>query len=205
MGEARPKTRIQRANEAKILEAALAVFSAEGFRAATLDGIAAEAGMSKQNLLYYFPSKDEVYRRVLDRTLETWLEPLRALRADGDPVTELRAYVLRKLEMARDFPRESRLYANEILRGGALVHDIMAGPLRALVNEKAEAIRGWVRAGRLAPVDPHHLIFAIWATTQHYADFDAQIRAVLGHGDEGRFHDAARFLDTLFFRGLIPR
>lgn len=205
MGEPRPKTRIQRANEAKILEAALAVFSAEGFRAATLDGIAAEAGMSKQNLLYYFPSKDSVYRRVLDRTLENWLEPLRALRADGDPVTELRAYVLRKLEMARDFPRESRLYANEILRGGALVQDIMAGPLRALVNEKAEAIRGWVRAGRLAPVDPHHLIFAIWATTQHYADFDAQIRAVLGHGDEGRFHDAARFLDTLFFRGLIPR
>ncbi|HEU0221448.1 MAG TPA: TetR family transcriptional regulator C-terminal domain-containing protein [Paracoccaceae bacterium] len=202
---AREKTRIQQANEAKILAAALEVFSREGFRAATLDQIAAEAGMSKPNLLYYFRSKEEVYRAVLDRTLDTWLEPLRGIRAEGDPIQEIRAYIQRKLEMSRDFPRESRLYANEILRGGTVIQEEMTGLLRDLVEEKAGLIRGWIREGRLAPVDPRHLIFAIWATTQHYADFDAQIRAVLGDDGEGRFRDAARFLDTLFFEGLRPR
>ena len=44
-------------------------------------------------------------------------------------------------------------------------------------------IRGWIAAGRIAEVDPHHLIFSIWALTQHYADFDVQVRAVLGDAD----------------------
>ena len=61
--------------------------------------------------------------------------------------------------------------------------------------------------GRLAPVDPRHLLFAIWATTQHYADFDVQVRAVLGRdfSGEGRFDDAARLLDQLFLTGLAPK
>ena len=66
-------------------------------------------------------------------------------------------------------------------------------------------LRGWMAAGRIARTDPYHPIFAIWATTQHYADFDVQVRAVLGTDDEGRLHDAADFLDTLFFKGLEPR
>jgi TetR/AcrR family transcriptional regulator len=146
-----------------------------------------------------------VYRAVLDATLDTWLEPLRALRADGDPVAEIRGYIRRKIEMARDLPWESRLYANEVLRGGHLIREEMAGPLRDLVEEKATVIRGWIAEGKLAPHDPVHLIFAIWATTQHYADFDPQVRAVLGRDDPGRFDDAAAFLETLFFRGLVPR
>jgi TetR/AcrR family transcriptional regulator len=61
--------------------------------------------------------------------------------------------------------------------------------------------------GRLARTDPYHLIFSIWATTQHYADFDAQVRVVLGRTGEGdgRFEDAARYLDHLFVDGLRPR
>jgi TetR/AcrR family transcriptional regulator len=204
-GQPRRRTRIQRENKARILAAALAVFARDGFRGATIDAIAAEAGLSKPNLLYYFRSKEEVYRAVLDRTLETWLEPLRSLRADGEPLAEIRAYVRRKLEMARDLPCESRLFASEILRGGTLLREEMEGPLRALVAEKAAVIEGWIGEGRLAPHDPRHLIFAIWATTQHYADFDVQVRAVLGGDDPGRFDDAADFLDGLFVRGLTPR
>ena len=94
--------------------------------------------------------------------------------------------------MARDLPRESRLFANEMLQGAPHIADALAGPLRALVDEKAAAIRAWARAGRIAPVDPHHLIFSIWAATQHYADFDVQVRAVLGRDDARRFDDAAR-------------
>jgi TetR/AcrR family transcriptional regulator len=200
---ARP-TRNQRAKTEAILDAALDVFSTQGFRGATLDAIAEAAGLSKPNLLYYFASKEEVYGRLLGGLLETWLEPLRGLDPAGEPLAEIRAYIRRKLEMARDYPRESRLFANEVLQGAPRIGPTLTGPLKALVDEKAALIREWARSGRLAPVDPHHLIFSIWAVTQHYADFDAQVRAVLGHDGEGRFHDAERFLAHLYTRGLAP-
>ncbi|MFN3261955.1 MAG: TetR family transcriptional regulator C-terminal domain-containing protein [Pikeienuella sp.] len=200
-----PRTRIQAENRARIAAAALDIFSAEGFRGATVDAIAERAGMSKPNLLYYFPTKDAIYREVLERLLEDWLAPLRALDEAGDPVQEIAAYLDRKIEMARDFPAESRLFANEMLRGAPNMIDVLEGDLRALVREKAQVIRAWSAAGKIAKVDPYHLIFAIWATTQHYADYDVQVRAVLGDDGEGRFHDGAAFLRRLFLNGLRPR
>jgi TetR/AcrR family transcriptional regulator len=197
-------TRIQRAKTEAILEAALEVFSTHGFRGATLDQVAEAAGLSKPNLLYYFASKEEIHRVLLERLLDAWLEPLRRIDPAGDPLAEIDAYVRRKLEMSRDFPRESRLFANEVLQGAPRIAEALAGPLRALVDEKAAAIRAWAAQGRIAPVDPHHLIFSIWAVTQHYADFDAQLRAVLGTADGARFEDAARFLSGLYARGLAP-
>ena len=142
----------------------------------------------------------------MQRLLDTWLAPLRELDDIGDPMSELRGYIRRKLEMARDFPRESRLFANEILQGAPRIRPILEGEMKVLVDEKAQVIRSWMRAGRIARTDPYHLIFSIWATTQHYADFDVQVRAVLGpaRGGEGRFEDAARYLEHLFMDGLLP-
>jgi len=203
----RRRTRIQQEKRELILEAALEVFSAHGFRGSTIDQIAEAAGMSKPNLLYYFRRKEDIHRTLIQRLLETWLAPLRELDDIGDPLTELRSYIRRKLEMARDFPRESRLFANEILQGAPRIMPMLEEDLRALVDEKAQVIRGWMRAGKIARTDPYHLIFSIWATTQHYADFDVQVRAVLGpdRGGDGRFEDAARFLEQLFIDGLSPK
>lgn len=102
------RTRIQEEKEEVILQAALDVFSMRGFRGSTIDQIAEVAGMSKPNLLYYFRTKEAMHRLLMDRLLETWLEPLRAFDAEGDPQEEIRSYIRRKLEMARDFPRESQ-------------------------------------------------------------------------------------------------
>jgi TetR/AcrR family transcriptional regulator len=203
----RPRTRIQIEKRELILEAALDVFSAHGFRGATIDQIAETAGMSKPNLLYYFRSKEEIHTSLMQRLLETWLAPLRELDDVGDPMSELRSYIRRKLEMARDYPRESRLFANEILQGAPRILPMIEGELKSLVDEKAQVIKGWMRAGKIARTDPWHLIFSIWATTQHYADFDVQVRAVLGpdRAGEGRFEDAARFLEQLYLEGLKPK
>jgi len=198
---AKPKrTRIQRERRELIREAALEVFSQHGFRGSTIDQIADAAGMSKPNLLYYFKSKEAIFVSLIDRLMEAWLAPLRAMDPDGDPATEIRFYIRRKIEMARDFPRESRLFANEILQGAPRVMPLLEGELKELVDEKAKIIKEWMRQGRLKGADPYHFIFAIWATTQHYADFDVQVRAVLGpdRGGEGRFEDAAAFLEKLF-------
>ncbi|MEY3959354.1 MAG: hypothetical protein RIR14_7 [Pseudomonadota bacterium] len=199
----KPRTRIQARNSAAILDAALDVFSLHGFRGATLDQIAEVAGLSKPNLLYYFPSKEAVHTALLSRLLDTWLDPLRALDPAGDPAVEIMAYVRRKLELSRDFPRESRLFANEILQGAPRIMAAIEGDLKHLVDDKVAVLRGWMDQGRIARLDPYHLIFSIWALTQHYADFDVQVRAVLGEGHDP-FAEAGDFLDTLFGRLLKP-
>jgi TetR/AcrR family transcriptional regulator len=203
----RAQTRIQREKQEVILEAALDVFSREGFRGATIDQIAEAAGMSKPNLLYYFPRKEEIYKRLMTEMLDVWLQPLREIDSVGDPVSELRSYIRRKIEMSRDYPRQSRLFANEMLQGAPRVLDVLETDLRALVDEKAAILEGWMQAGKIRRTDPYHLIFSIWATTQHYADFDVQVRAVLGkdRGGDGRFEDAARYLENLFLFGLLPK
>ncbi|WP_185804813.1 TetR family transcriptional regulator C-terminal domain-containing protein [Pontivivens nitratireducens] len=204
-GAQRKPTRIQMQKRELIREAALDVFSAHGFRGATLDQIAEAAGLSKPNLLYYFESKEAIHAELMDRLLDTWLNPLREMDPDGDPLTELRGYIQRKLEASRDYPRESRLFANEILQGAPRLGSELSGPLRALVEDKSVVLRQWMAQGRIVRMDPQHLIFAIWAVTQHYADFDVQVQAVLGSNDEARFHDAAATIETLFFKGLLPR
>jgi len=200
--QTRPRTRIQRENRQTILDAALEVFSAQGFRGATLDQIAEVAGLSKPNLLYYFASKEAIHAALLEALLDTWLDPLRDLDPEGDPREELLGYVRRKLEMSREMPRESRLFANEILQGAPRLGPLLGTGLRALVEEKAAVLSRWMDEGRIARVHPVHLIFAVWALTQHYADFDVQVRAVLGPGAGDPFPEAQHMLETLFGRLL---
>ncbi|MCB1155837.1 TetR family transcriptional regulator C-terminal domain-containing protein, partial [bacterium] len=140
MSAPRPRTRIQREKQELILEAALEVFAQRGFRGATIDQIADAAGMSKPNLLYYFGRKEDIHKTLIERLLHTWLAPLEHMNADGDPVVEIRSYIRRKLEMARDYPRESRLFANEILQGAPHVIDLLEGRLKTLVDEKARVL-----------------------------------------------------------------
>lgn len=193
-------TRIQKKNQAAILAAGLVVFSQYGFRGSTLDQVAEEAGLSKPNLLYYFRSKDAIYTALLARLLENWLEPLREIDAQGDPVEELLGYAKRKLDMSQHFPRESRLFANEIIQGAPRIADVLSGELRTLVDDISLIIEGWCAQGRIKKVDPRHLIFSIWAQTQHYADFDVQVRAILGDVDP--FDGAEAHLEAML-RGML--
>ena len=199
------KTRIQARNEARILDAAQEVFAARGFRGATVDAIAAKAGMSKPNLHYYFKRKSDLYVAVLRRTLDIWLEPFATLDPEGEPEAELRRYIARKLEMSRLYPDASRVFANEMLQGAPQLRGYLGGELRELVDRKAEVIRRWIERGALAEIDPYHLVFLIWAATQHYADFDPQVRAVLGKRKltEQDFADIEESLCRIIFRGLL--
>ena len=198
------QSRIRTTNSGIILDAALEVFSAYGFRGSTVDQIAASANMSKPNLLYYFRRKEDIYVALLERTLADWLEPLKRLKPEGEPLAEIAAYVSAKLKMSRDNPKASRLFANELLHGAPAIRSFLSGPLKTLVDEKARVLRGWIRQGRIADVDPYHLIFSLWAVTQTYADFDVQIRAIIGD-DEGRFADAEKTILAIVLNGLKPR
>ena len=199
------RTRIRARNEDRILDAALEVFADCGFKGATIDQIASRAGLSKPNLLYYFRRKKDLYLAVLERTLDMWLEPLSAIRADGDPAEEIRAYINRKLEISKLRPTASRMFANEMIQGAPLLKTVLQGSLRQIVDEKAAVIHGWAKTGRIADVDPYHLIFVIWAVTQHYADFASQVEAVVGGrlSDPKFFRETEAAIDHILLRGIL--
>lgn len=201
------QSRIQTENRALIMQAALDVFSTDGYRGATVDRIAERAGMSKTNLLYYYPSKEEIYRSAIEQTVEDWLDPFAAIDPHGDPIEELRRYITIKLEMSDRYPEASRLFANEIQRGAPLVGEFLRTRLKSLVDEKAAVIRFWIDQGKLAPVDPYHLVFTIWATTQHYADFEVQVQAVLGSQAKkpGFNEQVAHAVLSILLNGIRPR
>lgn len=201
----RGKTRIQQANEERILAAALEIFSINGFHGATLDRIATKAEMSKPNLLYYYKSKEEIHIALLTGLLDIWLAPLREITGTGAPATEIGNYISRKLESSRKFPRESRLFANEILAGAEHIGPFLQTELKTLVDEKSAILQGWIDVGRIAECNPRHILFAIWATTQHYADFSVQVRHILElkPDDQSYYKDAETMLKTLFLGQLI--
>ncbi|WP_299917324.1 TetR family transcriptional regulator C-terminal domain-containing protein [uncultured Roseobacter sp.] len=202
-GADKKPSRIQQRNRRRILDAALDVFSMHGYRGATLDQIAEAAGLSKPNILYYFDGKEEIHVTLLNQLMETWLEPLVTLDPDGDPLQEILSYVQRKLDMARDLPRESRLFAGEILQGAPRMAPHLQSGLQPLFEEKCAVIQSWMDQGFLTTVDPRHLIFSIWATTQHYADFAAQVQVLLRDDPNGH-EGAAQYLEAMFTRLLRP-
>ncbi len=175
-----PAGRIRLANEAAIVRAAETVFARDGFRGASMAEIAAQAGVAKANIHYYFRTKQQLYRAVLEGMLHDWLAETDGIRADADPAQALGAYVRAKMALAQIRPEASRVFAGEMLRGAPEMRDMLRGELRELVARKSAVIAGWIAQGRMAPVDPPHLFFTIWAATQTYADFAPQVRAVLG-------------------------
>jgi len=196
------KGQIRLANESAILRAAEQVFARAGFGGATMADIAETAGLPKANLHYYFGNKRDLYAAVLNSVLRDWLDPTDALRADANPTQALTTYIRLKMDLARMRPDASRVFANELLHGAPVVGDALRHELHDLVQQKAAVIDGWIASGKMAPVDSIHLFFTIWAATQTYADFDVQIRAVLGKEE---MEDADRQRATQHVVSLILR
>lgn len=199
------KTRIQLKNEERILDAAQEVFATYGYQGATIDEVADRAGISKPNLHYYFKRKRDLYLAVLRRTLEIWLVPLRELDRTGDPAVEIGNYIAHKVQLSRRFPAASRVFANEIVQGAPFLKSYLQTNLREVVERKAAVIQHWIDQGKLAPIDPYHLIFLIWAATQHYADFIPQIKAVMNvpRLSQVHFRKIEQSLSRIILHGVL--
>eukprot|EP01031_Cornospumella_fuschlensis_P000871 gene871-1096_t len=85
---ARPLRRIEirQQNETLILQAAEKVFAEAGFGGATMQLIADMAGLPKANLHYYFPTKEALYRRVVQDIFEIWLQAAGSMDRAPGPV-----------------------------------------------------------------------------------------------------------------------
>ncbi|ESQ77710.1 TetR/AcrR family transcriptional regulator [Asticcacaulis sp. AC402] len=198
------QSRLKQRNTAKILDAAQHVFATYGYHGATIDKVAARADMSQPNLHNYFKTKADLYAAVLDQTLSLWLDLIGDLDPAGEPQEELRRYIGRKMELSRQFPESSRVFANEVLQGAPVLKVMLKTRVRDKVRLFAEAIDGWVAAGKIRSVDPYHLVFLIWSATQHYADFGAQIRVIMDVPKLTKVHfeAAEESISEIIVRGL---
>ena len=191
--------------EGAILAAATRLFAECGFEGTSIAAVAERAGISKQNLLYYFPTKPGLYQRVLDEVLDDWLERMAHLAdARGEPAEVLRAYVAAKLRFSREQPWASRVYAMEVIGGAKFYGEQIRARVVPLLRRDIEVFERWMADGRIARVDATHLLFALWAMTQSYADFAAQMTLVLDKPELGAndFDAAERLIVDMVVRTL---
>lgn len=177
--------------ERAILREAEAHFARYGFEGASLEGIGAALGISRHALLYYFPSKLELYRRVLDDVMDHWLSGMGELARADDPAAALRGYIAAKLRSSRERPDGSRVFTKEVMAGAPHYADAITERVLPALQADVRSFERWAREGRVQRLDFRHLIFAVWTVTQAYADHAPQFALLLG-----RDHLAARDFES---------
>ena len=200
------KTSIREGNERAILSAAESVFAEQGFSGATVAEIAARAGVPKPNVHYYFPTKAKLYRAVIERVLTAWLDAARSFDSSADPLDALAAYIEAKMDLAREMPLSSRIWASEIMRGAPAIQDFLDTTLTQWVGSREAVVRRWITEGKLKPVEPKVLFYMIWATTQHYANAAHEV-ATLENGrplDDAQFERAKQQVVAIILNGVAP-
>ncbi len=195
--------RIRDENLNTIMSAAAEEFVQHGYRGASIQRIADRAGLPKANVHYYFPRKTHLYQSVLKEIVALWNSELDELQVDDDPAQALARFIRSKVRLSFLHPTASKLFALEIISGAPNLQAYLSGELREWVAARAGVVQAWIDAGRMRPVDPLQLIVSIWATTQHYADFDEQVLTLMGKRryDAAAMEQIADFLTDLILTG----
>jgi TetR/AcrR family transcriptional regulator len=197
------RTEIRQQNEALILQAAEKVFAEAGFGGATMQLIADMAGLPKANLHYYFPTKEDLYRRVVHDIFEIWLHAADSMDQAPGPIEGIGAYIQAKMDISRRHPNGSKVWAFEVMHRAPVIQDYLETTLRAWTSGRVRLIERWIAEGKMAPVDPEHLLYMLWATTQHYADFGHQIETLnAGPLSDADWQKATDSVKTMILRGI---
>ena len=160
-----------------IRQAAIEEFALHGLRGATTQSIAERARLSKAQLHYYIESKETLYVELLQMVVSEWSRESFNER-DGDPARVLASYVKRKLEFSFRQPLLSKMFANELISGAEVLHSILTQP-RTRAGQAIQTLTRWIEEGKIRQLDPWLFLMHIWAVTQHYADFDVQVRFMM--------------------------
>ena len=198
------RNEIRQQNETLILQAAEKVFAEAGFGGATMQLIADLAGLPKANLHYYFATKEDLYRQVVQNIFEIWLHAADSMDNAPGPVEGIGAYIDAKMEISRRHPDGSKVWASEVMHGAPVIQDYLETTLRDWTTGRATLIQRWIDEGKMAPVNPEHLLYMLWATTQHYADFGHQIET-LNNGrafDDRQWKAATESVKAIILRGI---
>lgn len=203
---ARPPTASRLNKERTILTEAESQFAQFGFEGASLESIAAAVNISRHNLLYYFPSKEALYLRVLDDVLNQWLSGMEEMSHGDDPQQALRHYIRAKLRSSLERPNAAKVFAKEVIAGAPRYAGVIAERVGPVLKKDVQTFQRWAGEGRIAPVDFTHLMFIIWSVTQAYADQQTQFALLLGQPalTESDYARAEELICHLILKGLEP-
>lgn len=200
---AKPAGRIRQKNEKAIIAAAEEQFARHGYKGTSMNTIALAVGLPKANLHYYFNNKLGLYIAVLNNILDQWDATFSSLNVDDDPAQALSRYIRAKIEYSRTQPLASRIFAMEVISGGQYLTAHYNQDYREWFRQRAGVFQAWIDAGKMDPIDPVHLIFLLWGSTQHYADFASQICLFTGKNSlkKADFEEAADNLERIILKG----
>lgn len=191
-------------SEKLILDAAEKVFAEAGFGGATMQLIADVAGLPKANLHYYFPTKESLYRQVVQNIFQFWLKAADVFDNAEGPADGIGAYIDAKMEISRRHPAGSKVWASEVMHRAPVIQDYLETTLMDWTQGRAEIIERWIAEGRMDPINPRHLLYMLWATTQHYADFGHQIDT-LNNGaplSDAQWDEAKASVKRIILKGI---
>ena len=198
------KATIREENERAIVKAAEEVFAERGYQGATTGEIAERAGVPKANLHYYFPTKNDLYQEVLARIFSIWQEAADALDDQEHPVEALTRYIYKKMEISRTEPLGSKIWAQEVMHGAPVIHEYLEKTLNDWTTSRVAMLERWINDGRIHAINPHYLLYMIWATTQHYADFERQISTLNDDRpmSDAQWEEAKKTVAEIILRGI---
>lgn len=198
--------KIRARNIRLILDVATDVFSRKGFEGTRIAEIAELAELPKANIYYYFSSKEEIYSEIIASLIAGWDDALANIRAERDPAEALRDYIIAKLDYTERHPRESRLFASEIIQGARFLSRKDRQHMQAATDARVAVLEEWISEGRMAAINPRHLLIMLWATTQFYSDFSPLACDALGQNKLKRrdFTTAAETIVQTVLGGVIP-
>ncbi|MEP3348905.1 MAG: TetR/AcrR family transcriptional regulator [Marinomonas sp.] len=193
------KSHIREQNQALILETSERVFARQGLAKTTTQMIANEAGLPKANIHYYYRSKKDLLEAVLERILRLWLDSVSEFNVEGGPRINLTRYISEKVDQSRMNKNASKVFAMALIGEEPFVLDYLKRLfVTELAREKA-TLQTWIDQGLMAPVSTEHLFISIWAMTQTYADFDAQVKIVLQKDtlEDSDYEEAKQFITRM--------
>lgn len=170
--------KVRKKNQEVILKAAEKEFIKHGFEGTSVKSIAEQANIPRANVHYYYKNKEAIYSDILSRILELWDDAI--IESSDDPYLVLSEYIKAKVMFAKTNPDASRIFASEIIHGAPRLQEYLATDFKTWIDRVSSIIQTWIDQGKMDNIDPLHLMFCIWGSTQHYADFGIQVKAAMG-------------------------
>ncbi|MPY24068.1 TetR family transcriptional regulator [Shewanella psychropiezotolerans] len=194
---------IRQKNKAVIFDAAKKEFVTYGFKGASIKRIAERANIARANIHYYFQDKTDLYQQLLSNIIEVWNRDYDTLSVHKGPKQALSAYIRAKVMHSKDDPDSSRIFASELIHGAPVLNQYLYGDFKDWLQSQVSVIETWIEQGLMDKVNPHHLLFLIWSSTQHYADFNVQVVAALNKEtmSDDDFEDVVTFLTQIILKG----
>jgi TetR/AcrR family transcriptional regulator len=194
---------IRQKNKALIFSAAKKEFVTYGFKGASIKRMSERANIARANIHYYFKDKTDLYQQLLSNIIEVWNRDYDTLSTDNEPEQALSDYIRAKVMHSKNDPDASRIFASELIHGAPVLNEYHNSDFKVWLSSKVTVIESWINQGLIDDVNPHHLLFLIWSSTQHYADFNVQVVAALNKEamDDDDYEQVVTSLTNIILKG----